>query len=341
MSRLNIAVLIPDDYVRASFIPNGVANEMAQLGDVKWNETGAQLSGEALADFLVDADIAVIGWGSPKLDADAIKKASRLKMLMHTGGSVAPYVSEALYDAGVTVISGNKMFAESVAEGTLAYMLAGLRRLPMYADQVQKGGWKRMENANEGLLDQTVGLVGLGAIPRYLIPMLKPFRTRIIGYDPFVDAAAAAEMGVEKTEDLNALFEACKIVSLHLPRTAKTHNMIDRALLSKMRDGALLVNTSRGSVVDEEALADELISGRICAVLDVYQSEPLDPESRLRGLENAILMPHTAGPTKDRFPLITRALIADAEGYFVRAEELVYEISRAYALSMTDDRLKL
>lgn len=340
MGKLNVAVLMPDSGARRSFIPADVARELEGLFRVKWNDTDAELSGGALSDFLADADIALTGWGSPKLDAAAISKATRLKMLMHTGGTVAPYVSGALYDANVVVISGNKMFAESVAEGTVAYMLSGLRWLPMMAERMQRGIWKAEDDETEGLLDQVVGLVGLGAIPRYLIPMLKPFRVRIMGYDPYVDRAAAEAMGIEKVDDLGQLFEKCKIVSLHLPRTEKTHHMIDGALLSRLQDGALLINTSRGAVVDEAAMEDQLISGRIRAVLDVYQTEPLKADSRLRGLNNVILMPHVAGPTKDRHAYITRALIADAQNYFA-GSALVHEISREYALSMTDDRLKL
>ena len=340
MEKFIIAVLMADGVARRTFIPEDVAEELSTLGIIKWNETGKELSGETLADFLEDADIAITGWGCPKLDAAAVSKASHLKMMIHCAGSVAPYISEALYDAGVTVLSGNKMFAESVAEGTLAYMLAGLRKIPQISTRMQAGIWREESDYSEGLFGQTIGLVGLGAIPGYLVPMLKPFRMRIIGYDPYASKEKGDAMGIELIDDLGSLFEQCKIISLHLPKTKQTHHLISRELLAKIQDGALLINTSRGAVIDEEALADELQSGRISAVLDVYQTEPLDPNSRLRGLPNAILMPHQAGPTNDWRPVITRTLIKDAKGFFA-GQKPDHEISRAYGLSMTDDRLKL
>lgn len=340
MSQLSIAVLMPDDPVRASFFPSHVVKALCELGEVHWNPSSEHLGGEALATFLRDRDVAVTGWGCPLLDAQALSQANRLRLLMHTGGAVSAYASPALYDRGIRVISGNDCYAESVAEGTLAYILTGLRQIPLYAQRVQRGDWSDVTDDTESLLDQTVGLVGLGAIARKLVPMLQLFHPRIMAYDPFVEAGVFTGLGLEQVDRLETLFQQCRVISLHLPRTQRTHHIIGRDLLWQMPQGALLVNTARGSVLDEEALAEALVAGRIRAVLDVFEAEPLPATSRLRGLDNAVLIPHMAGPTKDRRAHTTYTLMADVRRFFA-GESLQCEISRAYGLSMTNDYLVL
>lgn len=333
---MKIAVLMPENNTRATFFAGEAAREIERMGEVWWNPGTAALTGAALADALAGADIAVTGWGCARMDEDALARADRLRLLVHTGGSVAPFVSEALYARGVRVLSGNEMYAESVAEGTLAYMLTGLRRIPAYAQRMREGGWSREADETEALLGRTVGLVGLGAIARKLVPMLRPLRVDILAYDPFVGDELFASLGIERVDDLGELFSRSRVLSVHLPRTKDTWRIIDRALLERLPPGALLINTARGAVIDEEALTDAIEAGRIRAVLDVFDQEPLPADSRLRRLDGAVLMPHMAGPTRDLRPLITRALLEDARR-FLAGEKPRFEIGQAYGMSMTND----
>jgi len=336
--KLKIAVLMPENATKSIFITPLVQKELAKLGDVTYNETSYIPA--VMAEMIADADICVTGWGCPPLNEEIIKNASKLRLVMHTGGSVAPIISPELYERGITVISGNELYAESVADGTLAYILAGLRNITYFNKLVHSGGWRDGTFSNRGLLDRTIGLVGYGAITRYLIPLLKPFRTKIILQSRHLSDEEFQRLGAIRAESREELFSSCDVVSLHLARTTETYHIINKELLALMPDGALLVNTARGSVVDETALEDELISGRISAVLDVFEEEPLPASSRLRGLENVILIPHMAGPTGDRYENVSLALIEDAIKMF-NGESPIYQIDYNSAIRMTNDSAKL
>jgi len=335
---MKIAVLMPDNAVRNLFIPPQAAQELETLGTVRWNDGGYEP--HTLKQLLEGADICVTGWGCPILNEDLLGNKPSLRLVAHTGGTVAPIVSDFLYDQGIRVISGNEIYAESVAEGTVAYMLTALRRIPYYNGLVQQGHWKDTSSKTEGLLDRKVGLVGFGAIARKLVPMLRAFKVDIMVYDPHIDDETCATYSMARAHSMEEVFSENDIVSLHLPRTQDTYHVVNSGMLSRLRDGALLVNTARGSVVDEEALAGELATGRISGILDVYETEPLPIDSKLRGLDNVILIPHMAGPTTDRCARVASVLIEDIRR-MEKGHALKHEISRDYAMKMTNDTLKI
>jgi phosphoglycerate dehydrogenase-like enzyme len=330
---MKILITIPKGKTRDSFIPDDVAARLEKLGEVVWNGSEKGLSSEKLRDLLPGVDVCITGWITPCFDGYVLENADRMKLLAHTGGSVAPYVSDAFFERGIAVISGNRMYAEAVAEGVVAYILCALRALPHYNDLVQNGRWRGEDAYNEGLLGKTIGLVGFGMVARFLVGMLKPFRNKILVYDPYVSDDVLADHGVQRAA-LEDVISGSRIISLHAPRTPGTYHMISRELLSRVADGALLINTARGSVVDEQALADELQKGRFKAVLDVFETEPLPAGSRLRGLQDVLLIPHMAGPTLDMRKLVTMDLIDDIENFF-NGLPVKNEISREYAVSMT------
>jgi len=335
--KARIAVLMPDNPVRASFITPHVMKKLEEIGDVTYNKEGYEP--HILAKLLEKAEVCVTGWGCPSFDAEILSKAPGLKMVAHTGGTVAPIVSPDLYDRGIAVISGNELYAESVAEGTVAYILAGLRRIPFYNNLVQRGSWRDDGCENKGILDRKVGIVGFGAIARKLVPMLQPFRADVRVHCKYLSDDECMSYGMTRAGSLEELFSSCDIVSLHLARTPETYHVINKNLLEHMPDGALLINTARGSVVDEQALAGELRTGRIHAVLDVFEEEPLPANSPLRGLDNVILIPHMGGPTGDRRERVSLALVDDIKR-FLAGEPLRHAIGREYAMRMTNDTLK-
>ena len=331
--KYNIAILMPDNDTRKTFITPAALKAFEKLGNVSINQNTAY-EPQSMAQLLAGCHICVTGWGCPPLDEAVLKNAHDLLLVIHTGGAVADLATSYLYDKGVRVISGNEMFAESVAEGTLAYILAALRRIPFFNRAVQDGLWKGVDRSNKGILDRKVGLVGFGAIPRYLVPMLKPFRCDIWVYDPFVDDCILEEHDVRRAASPEALFSECDIVSNHLPLTTKTKGFIGADLLSRLQPGALFVNTGRGATVDEAALEAVLQSGLVHAVLDVFAIEPLPAESKLRGLDNVILIPHMGGPTKDRYERISITL-AEAGADLLNGKPVIHEVSREYAAKMT------
>jgi phosphoglycerate dehydrogenase-like enzyme len=328
-----ILVTLAAGRVRDTFFPTEVRTRLESLGEVVWNEMGRGFTPEVLSERLQSVEICFTGWDAPRFDEKVLRGADQLRLLAHTAGSVAGLVSPALYDRGIQVVSGNRVFAESVAESVIAYSLLALRRLPYWTREVQEGRWRTEDFLNEGLLEQTVGLVGFGAVARFLVPLLKAFRARIRVYDPFVPAAVMRDCGVEPAP-LREVISGSRIISLHAPKTPETHHLIDADILKLVPDGAVFVNTARGSLVDEAALAAQLASGRFLAVLDVFQTEPLPPDSPLRGLPNVILVPHMAGPTVDRRRLATLAIVEEAER-LLAGMPLKHPIDRAYAMAMT------
>lgn len=319
--------------VRDSFFPREVVARLKALGEVTWNDAEGPLQPGELAERLRGVEVCFTGWGAPRFDVDLLHHADRLGLVAHTGGSVAGLVSPELYDRGIRVVSGNRVFAESVAESVVGYALLALRRLPYWAQEVQAGRWRTEEFRNEGLLDQSVGLVGFGAVARLLVPMLRPFRCRVRAYDPHVTEEVFRAHGVEPC-DLDELLAGSRIISLHVARTPATHHLLDARRLRLIPDGALLINTARGAIVDETALAAELAAGRFMAVLDVFDTEPLPADSPLRGHDHAILVPHMAGPTIDRRCFAALAVVEDA-GRFLAGVPLEHEIGRDYAMAMT------
>lgn len=330
---MNILVTMPQGATRDSFITAAEVEKLEQAGHVTWNNSDTQFTGEELEKKIKDADICITGWGCPAFEKNIIDNARKLKLIAHTGGTVASLVNDYVYEKGVRVISGNNMFAESVAEGTLAYILSSLRDIPFYSNEVQQGKWRTEVFSNEGLLDQTIGLIGYGMTARHLVRMLQPFRVKIKVFSGHVREETLAEYGMKKAS-LEEICATCKIISIHTARRPDTYHMINQELLEKIPDGSLLVNTARGSIVDEKALARELAKGRFKAILDVFEEEPLPADSGLRGLKNVILIPHMAGPTIDRRKFITRGLIEDITR-LNEGKPLLYEISRSYAASMT------
>ena len=165
--------------------------------------------------------------------------------------------------------------------------------------------------------------------------MLQPFRVKIKIYDiKPIPEADKAKYNISEAS-LEEVFSISDIVSVHTPLNEKTHHLIGRELLRILPEGSLFVNTSRGAVIDQTALEDELMKGRFRAVLDVYEKEPLPADNRLYDFENVILMPHMGGPTVDLRRDITRALLLEAAEFLKNGTPLPHEISRAAAEMMS------
>lgn len=292
---------------------------------------------EEVVQYAGDAEVIVTGWGNPAMDRQMLEQTN-IKLIAHTGGSVADYVHQNVYEAGIKVISGNDMYAESVAEGALGYMLMGLRKMVDYVEDTRAGYWHSERcGRSEGLLGQTVGLVGMGAITKNLIPLLKPFGVKLKLYSGYpINAEYLAENNAVQAS-LEEIFSTCKVVSIHSALNDRTKGMIGKEHFDLLRDGAVFVNTARGAIIREDEMIEALMENRFMAVLDVYCKEPLEADSPLRQLKNVYCMPHQGGPTNDRGPAIAMRLVDDIMN-FAEGKPLRYEISGDYAKRMTKQR---
>lgn len=233
------------------------------------------------------------------VDATVIDAAPRLKLIQKIGVGVNTIDLKAAKARGVAVCNMPGSNAQAVAEMALLLMLACLRRLPVIHDAARTGkGWSldpALQDSFGEIKGRTVGLVGMGSIPRALLPALTGLGARIIytatGPKTDVDATYAA---------LDDLLAEADIVSLHLPLTPETENILDRRRLQAMRPGAILINTARGGLVDPAALVEALQAGPLLgAGLDVFATEPLPAGDPLLALDNVVLSPHLAWLTKE------------------------------------------
>ncbi len=330
---MKLLITLPKGEIRNAFFPASTEARICAMGESVWNDTEEQFTPEQLAERLRGCQVCITGWGCPRLTEDVLACAKELQILAHTGGTVAPYVSDAIYEKGVHVLSANDIYAESVAEGTIAYMLCALRELPRYNDLVHNGGWRGTVISNEGLLDKTVGLVGYGAITRHLLRMLQPFHCRIKLFSHHLSEEACKELHVEKTS-LSEIFSTCHIISLHNALTPQTYHSINQELLEQIPRGSILINTARGAVIEEPALVKALAAKRFQAVLDVFEQEPLALDHPLRRMDNVLLIPHMAGPTGDRFKTSTEALLDDILSFYA-GNPMHHEITRSGSERMT------
>lgn len=333
---MDILVTIPEGDLRDLFFPPARRERLESFGDVHWNPKSDQFTPSELGDRLAGVDVCVTGWGTPKLDETVLQRADDLELVTHVGGSVASIGSHALYDAGVSVCSANAVMAEYVAEGILGYVLADLREIPTLDASIKAGGWQPEDADPRSLYGTTVGFVGLGAVGRNLLELLDPFDVEVLLYDPYVsDEEVAAHEAVERA-GLEETLRSADVVSIHAPKTEETLHMIDAERLGQLSDGAVLVNAARGDIIDQDALVDELQTGRISAVLDVYHEEPLPDDSPLRSLDDVILQPHVAGhPSRYHTP----DTVLDEIDRFSQGEPLEHSISRDRFQMMTNDRL--
>ena len=282
-----------------------------------------------IAETLARTEILITGWGCPRLDAAALDAAPRLRAVLHSAGSVKGFATPEVWQRGIAVSSAAAANALPVAEYTLAMILLAGKDTFAARDRLRTrrafSGWELVPGiGNHG---RRVGVVGASRIGRRVIELLRPFDLRPALTDPYVDEAGAAALGVPLLP-LDDLLRSSDIVTLHAPETPETRRLIGRRELALMPDGAVLVNTARGALVDHDALADELRTGRLTAILDVTDPEPLPPDSPLFDLEGAFITPHLAGSQGNEVARLGLTVVEEAERLSAGGE-LAYGVDAA------------
>ncbi|MFH8346000.1 hydroxyacid dehydrogenase [Streptomyces sp. NPDC018045] len=251
----------------------------------------------AVATALADAEILLTSWGATPLTAAVLDRAPRLRAVTHAGGSVKPHVTQACWERGIAVTSAAAANAQPVAEYTLAAILFANKRVLHAAHRYRAlrapHDWHR-ELEGAGNHRRTVGVIGASRIGRRVIDLLRPFDLTVLLHDPYVDEAEATRLGVTLAP-LDDLCAAADVVTVHAPQLPATHHLLSARRLALMPDGATLINTARGTLVDEAALLPALVAGRLHAVLDVTDPDLPPPGSPLYDLPNVLLTPHIAG----------------------------------------------
>jgi len=232
-----------------------------------------------------------------KVDAELIAAGRELLVVGRAGTGLDNIDQAAAEAAGVTVVNAPDANTVAAAEHAIGLMFALARRTPAAQVSLRAGEWRRADFVGFELTGKTLGIVGLGRIGLAVADRTRGLQMKLLGADPFVSVAAAADHGVTAIP-LNDLLERADIVTVHTPLSAATRGLIGRDEIARLKPTAVLVNTARGGIVDETALAEALTAGRLAAAaVDVFSEEPLPLDSPLRAAPNTVLTPHLGAST--------------------------------------------
>jgi len=248
--------------------------------------------------FLAEADALMVR-SAVKVTKEVLEKAPKLRVIGRAGVGVDNVDLAAATAAGVLVMNTPGGNAVSVAEHTLALMLAMARSIPQANASTKSGKWEKKKFLGNELRGKTLGVIGLGSIGREVVRRARAFEMRILANDPYVSPQVAEDISVELVS-LEELYASSDYITLHVALTPETRGMISREAFGRMKQGVRLVNCARGEMIDSQSLAEAIESGKVAgAALDVFETEPPPPDSSLLGMNPVIASPHIAGSTEE------------------------------------------
>lgn len=250
-----------------------------------------------------DTRVLITAWDGPAFTEERLAGAVNLELIAHTGATIKPYATDALWRKGIRVTQAGEAMAYAVGEVALGFTLALLHQFPRFDGGLRAGNaWDAVKDAPERheLAGSRIGVIGASRTGRHHVRLLNAIGAEVTIADPYLAEADAHELGA-KVGGLRDVLATSRIVALHAPVLPETKHLVGQDELARMPDGAGLINTARSWLVDEQALLAELRTGRIDAALDVYDEEPLPTTHPFRTLSNVLLTPHeAAGPVQAR-----------------------------------------
>jgi D-3-phosphoglycerate dehydrogenase len=271
------------------FLEKEHIKKLRSIGALEIFESPPKTADE-LKERIKEADVVIVGWTD--LTKSIIESAMKLKMISIWATTCHYADLEAARKTGIVVSHVPGYATEAVAEYTFALLLAAVRKLPSADKHVRGGSFDWRPFGGMELYGKTLGIIGTGSIGCRVAEMAEAFKMRVLGYDKYPNVRKAEEVGM-KYVDLNTLLAESDFITLHVTLTSETEKMIGKKEIQAMKNGAVIVNTSQGKVIDEKALINALKSGKIAfAGLDVFEEEPPAKGNALFKLENTILSPH-------------------------------------------------
>lgn len=331
---LPVVAILLSRQMRDQILSPEAQRQLAKVSKVRTTDADT-LTREDLPALLHSAVVAVTGWGTPPLDQNLLGEHPELRLIAHTAGSVRKLVPGEAIGGTVQVSHAASVLADAVAEFVIGSALRALWHFDQLDDAMRHGGeWfdLRARYLGRTLGARTVGIIGAGYVGQRVIRLLTAFGSRVLVCDPVMTSEQAMALGVELT-GLDDLLASSDIVSLHAPVLPETRGMIGASQLARLSDGALFINSARSALIDEAALLAELERGRIHAVLDVYDTEPMPHDSEFRSASNVQITPHVAGHTFDTHRQQGQAMVDEVKR-FLNGESLEHEVTAAMIATM-------
>ena len=269
---------------------------------------------DELIEQVRDADAILVS--SKQITRRVVESMPKCKLIIRYGVGLDTLDIPAATDHGIVVAHFPDFCQPEVANHMMMLLLACAKKMPMLDKAVRDGTWRPGPLGPMGAIGgETLGLVALGNIARAVVPRAHAFGLNVIAYDPYIGEGVFRSYGVESVQTLPELLQRSDYVSVHTPLNPETHHLISEAELAQMKPTAYLINTSRGPVVDQDALVAALDAGQIAgAGLDVFEREPLEAESPFARMENVVLMPHSASYSDQSFEGMRRRVGATVVG---------------------------
>ncbi|MDH7481390.1 MAG: hydroxyacid dehydrogenase [Armatimonadota bacterium] len=310
-------LILPGPTLRARLFSQESLARLNALGEVVVNPNDRNYTEEELSLLISGFDACITSWGSPRFGPNVIANAGKLRVIVHAAGSIKGIITPEVFKRGITVCTSQPAMAISVAAMTVAMMEIMLRNVVNLATAIRTQKTWRPHGVAEPreLNGKRVGIVGASLIGREVIRFIKPWDVELCIYDPYITPEEAENLGAKKVS-LEELFAKCDVISIHAPLTEETRHMIRREHLQSIKEGAVLINTARGAIIDHDALLEELKTGRFTAALDVTDPEPLPDGHEFFALENVVFTPHISGGTPEMVRRQGEAAVHNLEIFF-------------------------
>lgn len=319
-------VLLMKDSLRKTIFDAKTLKRLEDFGNVYINDCDQDPDSDRVKRLIKDAHIIITSWGCPTLDKYILDSAPNVELVAHAAGTVKGIVSDSLWDRGIRVTGSAKAIGIGVAETALGFTIASLKNMWRLSKNTREGEWALGKEDVREVYDVNIGVIGAGRAGRHYIELIKNFDVNILLYDPTIDDNTANKMGVKKVE-LEKIFKESDVLSIHAPSIPETDHMVNANTLAMMKDDAIIINTARGSIIDEDALIIELKKGRLFACIDVTDPEPPSKDHPFRTLPNVILTPHIAGAVNNGLYRIGN-YVAEEIALYEAGEDMDGEILR-------------
>jgi Phosphoglycerate dehydrogenase and related dehydrogenases len=279
--------------------------------------------------LLAEAEILVGHWGCPTLTEQVLAGAPKLRLFAYAAGTVKWQVTDAVWQRDLIVTSAAAANAVPVADYAVAAILLANKGVFLVREKLRDPSVSvPLDLTRIGNCGARVGIVGASFVGRLVIERLRDTDLVVSVYDPYLSTEEAARLGVEKVDDLDDLCASVDLLSIHAPDIPATRGMIGAVQLALLHDGVTMVNTARPALVDQDALTAELIAGRLAAVLDVTEPDPLPAGHPLLALPNVFVTPHVAGAMGNELRRLSELAVVEVER-FVAGEPPLYPVRAA------------